>query len=68
MTDIYPAREEAIDGVSSLRLASCIGPQAVFRYDDDTLAHLDLNTHGVIVIMGAGDMDVIKDDVLNHYF
>ena len=67
LTPIYPAREEAIAGVSSERLAYEIGSRAKFLEDDDILRHLDLNTHGAIVIMGAGDMDKIKKDVLSKY-
>ena len=67
LTSIYPAREEAVAGVSSELLAYEIGARAKFLEDDDILRHLDLNTHGTIVIMGAGDMEKIKKDVLNKY-
>ncbi len=67
LTPIYPAREEKIEGVSSERLAYEIGSRAKFSEDDDLLRYLDLHTHGTIVIMGAGDMEKIKKDVLNKF-
>lgn len=67
LTPIYPAREEAIEGVSSERLAYEIGARAKFSEDGDILKYLDLHTHGTIVVMGAGDMEKIKKDVLYKY-
>lgn len=67
LTPIYPAREKAIDGISSHRLAHEIGLRAKFCEDDDLLRYLDLHTHGTVVVMGAGDMENIKKDVLNRY-
>ncbi|MBP3401694.1 MAG: UDP-N-acetylmuramate--L-alanine ligase [Clostridia bacterium] len=64
---IYPAREEKIEGITSERLAYEIGSRAKFSDDDDFLRHLDLHTHGTIIVMGAGDMENIKKDVLNKY-
>lgn len=67
LTPIYPAREEAIEGITSERLAYEIGSRAKFSEDDDILRYLDLYTHGTIVVMGAGDMEKIKKDVLNKF-
>lgn len=64
LTDIYPAREDPIDGIDSRRLADEIGTKAVFCADNEVVPYLDMNTHGTIIIMGAGDMDSIKGDVL----
>ena len=64
LTDIYPARETSIPGVSSARLAEEIGSIATFCHDCDVARVLDINPHGAIVLMGAGDMETIKTDVL----
>lgn len=68
ITDIYPAREEAISGINSERLALEIGEKAIYSTDEDVVGYLDRLTHGVIVIMGAGDMENIKNSVLNKQF
>lgn len=67
LTPIYPAREKKIEGITSERLAYEIGSRAKFSEDDDILRYLDLYTHGTIVVMGAGDMEKIKKDVLNKF-
>ncbi len=63
LTDIYPAREEAIFGISSQRLAEQIGERAEYSADADILSALD-KTEGTIIIMGAGELGQIKDTVL----
>ena len=60
LTDIYPARESPIDGITSERLAEQIGDKAIYSPDEDILTSLDLYTSGVIVLMGAGDFEKIK--------
>jgi UDP-N-acetylmuramate-alanine ligase len=65
MTEIYPAREEPIPGVDSRKLALDIGERAVFLSDTEILPYLDEKTHGAIIIMGAGELDGIKNNVLN---
>ena len=67
LTPIYPAREEAIDGISSERLAREIGSRARFCDDSEVLRYLDLYTNGTVIVMGAGNMENIKKDVLNKY-
>ncbi len=64
LTDIYPAREEAIEGVSSERLAESIGSKAVYCQDNDVIKYIDLYTKGAIVLMGAGDVEEIKRNIL----
>lgn len=66
ITDIYPAREAAIEGITSERLAQEIGDHAVYAPDDEVVRELHFNTTGAIIIMGAGDMEDIKDAVLKH--
>ncbi len=61
---IYPAREEPIHGVSSERLADELGLHSRFVEDYEVASMIDSFTHGAIVIMGAGDMEDIRQDVL----
>ncbi len=64
LTDIYPAREEPIEGVSSERLAEEIGSKAIYVPDEEVKnALLDLDG-GAVVLMGAGDMENIKKEIL----
>ena len=60
LLDIYPARERAIEGVSSERLAEQIGRRAVKLDKDCAVEYVLRNTHGAIAIMGAGDLEQIK--------
>ena len=65
ITDVYPAREEPIEGVNSPNLAEEIGSSA--RYcRDEILTNIDLYTRGAIVLMGAGDLDEIKRKILKY--
>ncbi len=66
LTDIYPARELPIPGVSSLRLAREIGSFATFCPDREVARTVDLSGDGAIILMGAGDMENIKNDVLKN--
>ena len=65
LTDIYPAREEPIEGITSEKLAVEVGERASYCTDDKVIAALDIKTHGVIVVMGAGDLEDIKNEILN---
>ena len=65
LTDIYPAREQPIKGVSSLRLAEDIGERAIFSPDGEVVHCLDTYTSGAIVIMGAGGLDEIIKAVID---
>ena len=61
LTDIYPAREMPIPEITSQRLAASIGEGAVYSSDGDVVEHLS-NQDGVIVLLGAGDMNsIIKE-------
>ena len=64
LTNIYPAREEPIDGVNSARLAEEIGDKARYCRDEEILTQLDFYTSGAIVLMGAGDLEEIKRNIL----
>lgn len=65
LVDIYPAREEPIPGITSERLARAIGKSAKYLPTYDAAAYVMANTRGVIVLMGAGDVDMIRQDLLN---
>ena len=54
VTDIYPAREDAIEGVNSQALADAIGDRAKYIKESDAIREL-AGTHGAILIMGAGE-------------
>ena len=64
LTDIYPAREEPIPLVTSERLAGNIGNGAIYCADEDVTLALDFYTKGAVVIMGAGDLERIKNEVI----
>ena len=64
VTDIYPAREQPIVGITSENLASEINGA---RYcPDNKIAEVIDFTDGAIILMGAGNFDkIIKDIVRN---
>ncbi len=66
VTDIFPAREEPIEGINSKRLAADIGDIAEYSSDAEVVFRLDAqHSKGAVVLMGAGDLENIKYDVLN---
>ena len=67
LTDIYPARETPIEGITSKRLAEQIGNGAIYCPEEDVLIALDIYTRGAVVIMGAGDLLDIKNKVINEF-
>lgn len=64
VTNIYPAREEAILGVTAEALAMQIGKGGVYSPDDEVTSVLEKIRGGIIVLMGAGDMSEIKDKMI----
>lgn len=64
LTEVYAAREAPIPGISSARLAEEIGSKAIYCEDDEVTNTIDLSTHGVIVIMGAGNMEKITESII----
>lgn len=66
LTDIYPAREEPISGVNSRRLAREIGGRATFLPDYEVASYVLEHTDGTIIVMGAGDLESVKKDILKH--
>ena len=68
LTEIYPAREEPIPGVDSRKMAEEVGSRAVFLDDNDILPYLDEKTHGTIIIMGAGELEHVKKNVIEKLY
>ncbi len=66
LTDIFPARETPIAGVTSKNLAQAIGSKAIYAKDSEVLEAVDLNTHGTIIVMGAGDLEDIKNRLIKE--
>ena len=60
LLDIYPAREEPIEGVdSSIIFNSVTCPEKVLLHKEELLPHLEANKESIDVLMtlGAGDID-----------
>lgn len=59
LTDIYPAREEPIPGVSSLLIYDQLRPgiEKCLCRKEDVLALLETKDIEVLIVLGAGDMD-----------
>lgn len=62
--DIYPAREEPIEGISSSRLAFEIGDSAIYCADSQIVDVVNTETVGAIIVMGAADMEHIKNALI----
>jgi len=59
LTEIYPAREEPIEGVSSQLIYDCLQPgvrKEMIR-KDNVLDYVRSRTFDVLIILGAGDLD-----------
>ena len=63
VTDIYPAREDPIPGVTAETLAADICG-AIYSPDDRVGYFIDSHTRGTILLMGAGNFDRIKQDII----
>ena len=66
LTDIFPAREAPIDGVTSQNLAQAIGAKATYAKDNEVIEAVDGNTCGTIIVMGAGDLEDIKNRLITE--
>lgn len=64
LTDIYAAREEPILGITSENLAREIGDSAAYIKDNEAVEYILRNTGGAIVLMGAGDLTEIKNQLI----
>ena len=71
LTDIYPAREEPIEGVTSKLIGKMVKKIPVRYCSKNEIAeNIKLKRKHVVVTMGAGDIDrevnVIKEKILNN--
>jgi len=66
--EIYPAREEPIEGITSMWLSKLIGKKGVSVCEKHQLLNV-LKTKEVEVLLtvGAGDIDSMIDPIINHY-
>ena len=64
LTDIYAAREEPIRGITSENLARDIGESAAYINDSEAVEYIMKKTRGAIVLMGAGDLAEIKNQLI----
>ena len=62
--DIYAAREPALPGIDAERLAAVI-PGGVHLKDKDAVKYCLYNTVGDIVLMGAGEVEEVKEELLS---
>lgn len=66
LLDIYPARELPIPGITSELLLSKIhGPQKTVISKKDFVARMQQEKPKLLVTMGAGDIDLILDELKN---
>jgi UDP-N-acetylmuramate--alanine ligase len=68
LLEIYPAREEPIEGITSMWLSKLIGKQGVNVCEKHQLLNI-LKTKEVEVLLtvGAGDIDSMIDPIINHF-
>ena len=59
LTDIYPAREQPIEGVTSKLIYDCLAPtvQKQLISKDDVIPLVKSRTFDVLIVLGAGDLD-----------
>ncbi len=67
MLDVYAAREDAIDGIDSARLAAAIGERAVYAESaEQALYLLRQERTDRIILMGAGDLSELINSILKN--
>ncbi|MDR0988098.1 MAG: UDP-N-acetylmuramate--L-alanine ligase [Prevotellaceae bacterium] len=66
LTDLYPAREAPIEGVSSRLIFNNLLPQVEKHYctKEELLPFLNHHPVDVLVVLGAGDLDDRMNDIL----
>ena len=59
LTEIYPAREQPIEGVTSQIIYDCLRPgiEKQLIRKDDVLSLVKSRTFDVLIVLGAGDLD-----------
>lgn len=68
LLEIYPAREEPMEGINSLWLSKMVGKEGVSVCEKHQLINI-LKTKEIEVLLtvGAGDIDTMIDPIINHY-
>ncbi|MDA9312701.1 UDP-N-acetylmuramate--L-alanine ligase [Vicingaceae bacterium] len=68
LLEIYPAREEPIEGITSMWLSKLIGKEGVSVCEKHQLLNvLKTKEIEVLLTVGAGDIDSMIDPIINHY-
>ena len=67
LTDIYPAREEPIEGVTSKLIYDCLAPgvEKQLITKDDVIPLVKSRTFDVLIVLGAGDLDALVPQIAN---
>ena len=63
MLDIYPAREQAMDGINAERLAPCI-KNAVYSHQNEAVKIALSQKNDVIALIGAGEVEDVKRELI----
>ena len=66
LTDIYPAREQPIPGVTSQLIYDCLRPgmEKTLCKKEEVLSLLRKTPRQVVVVLGAGDMDLFVPQIM----
>ena len=64
LCEISAIRECAIDGVSSELIVSLIGEKAAMASEENVIEQLRGQHSGAIIIMGAANLDAVKENIL----
>ena len=67
LTDIYPAREEPIEGVTSKLIYDCLAPgvEKQLITKDDVIPLVKSRKFDVLIVLGAGDLDALVPQIAN---
>ncbi|QSE99044.1 UDP-N-acetylmuramate--L-alanine ligase [Fulvivirga lutea] len=66
LLDIYPAREEPIEGVTSKIIYDKMQTEKVLINKEELLNHLENENYEVIATIGAGDIDKLVEPIKEH--
>ncbi len=66
LLEIDAIREEKISGVSSEILAALIGDFAESVSEENVISHLDCQSTDAVIIMGAANLEIIKERILKN--
>ncbi len=64
--DIYPAREEPMEGINAENLAKAIGDNAVYLDEALMADYIIKHTSGAILLLGASPLLKVKADLIKH--